>query len=82
MIYGNQTIRNHTCERFLLFLEKREYGCQPTIDSDGQISGCDDSHPMLISFCPFCGEQLPPFPESNEYRKVTDEGIISYGYND
>ena len=83
MNYKEDTIRDHSCERFRLFHSMRfEQYCTPTISVEGQVCGCDAQHPMLISFCPFCGEQLPPFPESSKYRKITDDGIISYDYDD
>ena len=47
----------HLCEGLERFLSAGG-GCHPTIWEDGQVIGCDDSNPIYITHCPFCGERL------------------------
>lgn len=52
------TVKGHLCEGLTKFFEAATYGCIPRIGGDGVIHGCDDSNPIAIQFCPFCGVSL------------------------
>lgn len=52
-------VLDHTCEGLQKFHDASEEAvCIPGIGEDGMIHGCDDSNPVLITHCPFCGTPL------------------------
>lgn len=50
-------LAGHTCDGLTEF-DNFGGGCTPSIGADGFISGCDDTNPVRISHCPFCGMPL------------------------
>ena len=49
----------HGCPGMVLFNDKGG-GCEPRIDNNGEVWGCDAGNPVKILFCPFCGEKINP----------------------
>jgi len=47
----------HRCEGLNTFLSIG-YSCTPKITEDGFVSACDDTNPVKIEYCPFCGTKL------------------------
>lgn len=39
-------------------MKENENECVPAINIFGIIEGCEDSFPVPISFCPWCGKDL------------------------
>ena len=58
----SRMVRGHVCEGLDRFHEKGT-DCAPIITNDGQIVGCEGESPVLISFCPFCGQKLDTVPD-------------------
>lgn len=54
---GKREIFNHTCEGLKMFLSIG-HSCTPKITEKGFISACDDTNPVRIEYCPFCGVKL------------------------
>lgn len=50
-------VRGHNCAGLDCFMEVAG-GCVPSISKEGIIYGCDDSNPILIDYCPWCGTKL------------------------
>lgn len=51
----------HRCEGMDLIQRCHEHSwCAPGFTQDGFVQGCDDTSPVRIAFCPFCGEELKP----------------------
>lgn len=50
-----EPVLGHLCPGLEKFLGAVTSQCVPTIDPDGEVSGCDDSNRVTLQFCPFCG---------------------------
>ena len=49
-------IRGHSCAGLLQLQEGSSYNCQPSLDWDGRMAGCDATNPIPFEFCPMCGQ--------------------------
>lgn len=54
-------VRGHLCDGLRRFFAERtvkRVPCIPDISPAGIIEGCDDEHPLPITHCPYCGQEL------------------------
>lgn len=54
---AERKIFNHSCDGLKMFLSIG-HSCTPSISDKGFISACDDTNPVKIEYCPFCGAKL------------------------
>lgn len=56
---NTKPVENHNCDDLKKFNAlHHEHECLPRIDEDGFIEACDDTNPIRINYCPFCGELI------------------------
>ena len=56
-VLGDKPVRGHLCPE-LQRLQAEGGGCEPDIQPNGTIRGCDSTNPIPINFCPMCGKDL------------------------
>lgn len=55
-----EPINGHNCGELKLFnsLHKERSDCIPRINKAGFVEACDDTNPIRIEYCPFCGVKI------------------------
>ena len=68
---------SHCCCEEMRYFRNGSLDCVPHLSDEGIIAGCDDSFPVKIRFCPWCGRELVVIPTKEEVKFHLSYQIVS-----